>query len=194
MSIENLYLVRHARSALHGKYCGSIDAPLNAYGKRQANGLRRVFSKKRIDICFVSDLKRTTQTLDAILKNRDCFILKSPNIREIRFGEWEGKNYKTVSRLYKNDYNLWMKKPYLIQFPGGESFSEFYKRVEQFYKFLVEIKSKNVLIVAHGGTIAALKLILLDLPKSQFWSLAPRNAEIFHLKKTRGKKWFQWVN
>lgn len=194
MNLQNLYLVRHAETILNGKYCGSIDAPLSPNGHSQAKKLSRYFTRIPLEVSFISDLKRTVETSEYLLKNKKTLILKCPNLREIKFGEWEGKDYKSVSEQNPKTYSLWMKKPEQIKFPKGESFSNFYKRIGKFAEFLLQTKNKNVLVVAHGGTLAVLKIILLKESKSKFWSLVPTLASVAHLKRVIGKDKFSWVS
>lgn len=194
MSLQNLYLVRHAETTLNGKYCGSIDAPLSLNGHTQAKKLARYFSRIPLEVGFISDLKRTVETSEYILKNKKILTFKCPNLREIRFGEWEGKNYKTVSQQYAKAYALWTKKPAQIKFPKGESFTHFYERVSRFAQFILHTKNKNVIVVAHGGTLAVLKMILLKKSKSEFWNLVPKLATVAHLKRAMGKEKFLWVS
>jgi len=179
---------------LNGKYCGSIDAPLSPNGHSQARKLSHTFSHISLEVSFISDLKRTVETSDYILKNKKTLLFKCPNLREIKFGEWEGKDFKTVSRKYSKAYSLWMEKPSQIKFPKGESFSGFYERIFKFTRILLQIKNKNVLVVAHGGTIAVLKIILLKKKKDDFWKLAPKLATVAHLTRKIGENKFKWVH
>lgn len=189
-SFQTIYLVRHAESTMAGRYCGSIDAPLSKKGLRQAKKVGQFFKTIPLEVCYFSDLKRTTQTCLAIQahKNSATQFIKSPALREISFGLWEGRKFQEISKEWPNLYKNWIRSPQETHIPEGEPFEQFKKRIKKFLKTLEKNHSKEIAIVAHGGTLSLLTILLLDKPMEEFWKWAPELASITILeKKLNGK-------
>src|SRR5262249_5636844 len=73
-------------------------------------------------------------------------------LSEIDFGDFEGRPYQEIERLYPEEYRMWMEQPTKMTFPGGESFADLARRVLKFMSALPGKHAKQtVLIVAHGG-------------------------------------------
>lgn len=90
----------------------------------------------------------------------DSNIEKDERIKEINFGDWEGRVWNNMeSDLVKE----WCCDFVNNRVPGGESFNDLYKRVESFWNDID--KKKDILIVAHDGVIRAFLCLLLDIPK-----------------------------
>ena len=91
-----LYLVRHGQTDWNKekRLQGQEDIPLNDFGRHLAKetgiGLRNV----RFDLCFSSDLKRALETASLILDEGSSKvpIIMDKRLKEIAFGEWEGKS------------------------------------------------------------------------------------------------------
>ncbi len=191
MDYQTLYLVRHAESAISGKYCGSTDAPLSKNGFKQAKKVAQVFNRIPLDNCYFSDLRRARQTIQ-YFNHKTAFAktsyLKSRELREIHFGDWEAASYDQVSSQWPELYNRWLKSPTTVQIPSGESFPAFLSRVKAFSKKLTKNTAKHVAVVAHAGSLSALTMLLLKKPLTQFWKWIPPNASISILSRALNGK------
>ncbi|MBI2119885.1 MAG: histidine phosphatase family protein [Elusimicrobia bacterium] len=187
---QTIYLIRHAESAMAGRYCGSIDAPLSKKGERQAKKVGQFFKNIPLEVCYFSDLKRTSQTCQAIQahKNGTTLFIKTPALREISFGAWEGTTFQEISRGWPKLYKNWIRSPQTTHIPKGEPFPEFEKRIKNFSKILQKNRSKEIAIVAHGGTLALLTILLLKKSMKEFWKWAPECASITILEKNLNDK------
>ena len=191
MDYQTLYLVRHAESALSGKYCGSTDAPLSIKGFKQAKKVAQVFNRIPLDICYFSDLKRARQTIQYFNPKTSSVktsYLKSRELREIHFGDWEAYSFAQVSSQWPELYRRWLKSPATAQIPSGESFPAFLSRVKAFSEKLAKNSAKHVAVVAHAGSLSALTMLLLKKPLTQFWKWIPPNASISTLKRALNGK------
>lgn len=191
MNYQTLYLVRHAESALSGKYCGSTDAPLSEKGLKQAKMVAQVFNRTPLDACYVSDLQRARQTIQHFnhkTSSGKTKYLTSRKLREINFGDWEAAAYDQVSAGWPELYRRWLKSPTAVQIPSGESFSAFSARVKGFSQDLTKNIGKNVAIVAHAGSLSVLTMVLLKKPLTQFWKWVPPPASISILKRALNGK------
>ena len=142
-----ILFVRHGQTNLNNprRMQGISNSELNDTGKEQANEIRKIIEKKKIDFIIVSPLKRAIQTAEIINSNMNKKIVIDERIKEMNYGALEGK-------IYSRDY--W-NMDYDYKSINGESISDFQERI---YKFIEEIKvkykEKNILIVAHRWSIS----------------------------------------
>jgi alpha-ribazole phosphatase len=119
-------------------------------------------------VWYASSLKRTHQTADAIWAAgfpRPASMPREAALAEQHLGEWQGMNRAAfiASRPIGSHLFADIDKPA----PGGESFMDLYNRVRgAIERINVEHAGKNVIAVAHGGTIkAAIGLALGNAPE-----------------------------
>ena len=147
MEILELWLVRHGEttSSRDGILAGWVDVPLTEQGEAQAKAVRPVLDGSEFAGVWSSDLKRALHT---------AFLawgqpVADPRLREVNFGELEGKSWETLDPSYKKA---------LIDFegfdpPGGETLEEVRERVAG---FLSELSPGRHLLFTHGGVIRLL--------------------------------------
>ncbi|MEH7111214.1 histidine phosphatase family protein [Neobacillus niacini] len=143
-------------------YLGWNDSPLCPESMR-------IRTKNRYDHYFSSDLHRCITTVKHLFPNKGVTIFKE--LREMNFGEWEGKTYDDLKedKLYQN----WLSDPFLSCPPEGETFQTFAKRVETGWKFIshhiISNNYKSGGIVTHGGVMRYL-LSHFAPEQRDFWS------------------------
>ncbi len=165
-------LVRHALTdeAVSGKIQGHLDTPLNKEGLRQAHVLRERLASERIDVAYCSDLVRAVETAQIILKDRSVSLVKSPKLRELNYGEWEGKDFKQVERENHEMFLKALEASLDFAPPGGETPRHLIGRVKSYLSEVELPASDNtLLVVGHAGSIRGLLINLLSLPGSMFW-------------------------
>src|SRR6185503_5903068 len=104
-----LILVRHGESVL-GKakrYAGHRDTPLSTRGRAQVSRLRRRFKKLQPEVVVSSDLRRCLQT--ARLLAPDSEIHATSRLRELDFGEWDGRTAEAARRRNPPRFDRWMR-------------------------------------------------------------------------------------
>jgi alpha-ribazole phosphatase len=118
-------------------------------------------------VWVASNLKRTHQTADAIWAAgfpKPAAMPHEPALAEQHLGEWQGMNRAAflASRPAGSNWFAALDVPA----PGGESFMDLYNRVRRAIERLgAEHAGKDVIAVAHGGTIkAAIGLALGNQP------------------------------
>ena len=100
---KKIYLTRHGQTDFNnqGIVQGSgVDSDLNETGKAQANALFKVYGHLKFDKVYISNLKRTQQSVQKFLDlNIPCEKLSGLN--EISWGSREGKRLmlKAVSSI-----------------------------------------------------------------------------------------------
>jgi broad specificity phosphatase PhoE len=161
----SIFLVRHGETRLSGTFCGSGNPPLTGRGRKQASAAARILARYPIDICYASPLLRVKQTAAIIQRRLKIPVLTRYSLRELHFGAWEGFRFEEIHTRWPALAREWSKDPMKVRIPSAEPFSSLRRRIKRFFS---TVRSKNVLIVAHGGSLAALVLDLLRLPLREF--------------------------
>ena len=148
----------------------------NIYGQKDIEcdtGDREVFEAvakilPRGAVWVASSLMRTHQTAQAIWDTgfpKPATMSKEADFAEQHLGQWQGMNRATflASRPLGSHWFADIDEPA----PGGESFMDLYNRVRSaILRINVEHAGRDVIAVAHGGTIkAAIGLALGDAPE-----------------------------
>lgn len=166
-----LLLVRHGETEWNrsGRFQGQSDTNLSESGVQQAERLRQRLSAERIDAVFSSDLKRALDTATIIASPHHVPVSPCPELRELDFGELEGKRYEEIQQGYPHLMQWWISGDLETQAPQGESPTQLAARVAG---FLARLKSdctaERVLIVAHNGTLQMLVCLLLGISPT-YW-------------------------
>lgn len=173
-----IFLIRHGQTAYNaeGRYMGSQDIPLNEYAGKV---LRRAdFSP---DIVYVSPLCRARQTAEILFPDACQTVI--PDLREMCFGSFEGRNYKEMD--HDADYRSWVDGFCMGKCPGGESRGEFTARTCSAFEKLMESHlaagRRQMVIVAHGGTQMAV-LERFGVPRRDYYDWCAKNGEGYLLK------------
>lgn len=176
-----LFLIRHGVTVWNHefRYQGHTDIELSETGLRQAQLLQKRLSHTKIQAIYSSDLKRAVQTASVIAQPHRIEVITDPRLREINFGIWEGLKYSELQARYPDLLKIWREAPHLLEVPQGETFQTMRDRA---LTCINEITSSpiwgDVVVVTHGGTIAALLCGLLDQPLARMWNYRQDNAAV----------------
>jgi alpha-ribazole phosphatase len=153
-STRELLLIRHGTTDLAGKLCGHLDPPLNSAGRDQASGLVLLLRDRNIQFLYVSDLARAIQTAEYIGAGLGLPLLVHTDLREISFGEWEGKRWSDLKAgPLSAKFQSFESAPDGFA-PGGESFLRFRERVMNALKEIASLSDgRAVAVVTHMGVI-----------------------------------------
>jgi alpha-ribazole phosphatase len=118
---------------------------------------------------FSSNLKRTHQTADAIWAAgfpKPDNMQHEPDLAEQHLGDWQGLNRAAFFASRPINVGSYWFAPIDEPSPNGESFMDLYNRVRRAIERInISHAGKDVIAVAHGGTIkAAIGLALNDQP------------------------------
>ena len=149
-----IYLIRHGRTALNQRraYCGRINAPITPEGAEEAHRIHYALTPTRV---YVTPLLRTQQTAAILFPQAEQIIVEE--LREMNFGDFEGRE---ADQLEQDPmYRAWLASNCQLPCPNGESLESFRQRIAQaLYQLVAQVISqgdKELVIVAHGGTIMA---------------------------------------
>ena len=172
--MSRILLVRHGDTELNSaeRYWGRNDVKLSAAGLRQAERLSERLAVERIDTIYSSDLRRALVTAEIIASRHRLRIITCAELREINFGQLEGLTFGEISQLYPEVANLWIERSPNLEYPGGESLTEFNDRVSNFVGRLEKhAEEETVLIVSHSGVLRTLICQLLGMELRYRWQL-----------------------
>ncbi len=154
------FLMRHGESDLNTRWIlngeEGVKNGLTSKGKEQVDHALEALKKKHIDLIVYSPLERTRETAqrvrEALGVSADALV-SDERIREMRFGEFEGKEVNDYEAFFGTGYNRLIMRP-----EGGESWTDVKKRVGDFlYDIDTKYHGKNILIVSHNGTLQMLQ-------------------------------------
>lgn len=164
--MAKLILVRHGITKLHHeqRFWGKTDVELSDAGIKQSEQLRDRLAKEKINAVYSSTLKRARTTAEVIAAKHGLNVQPCQELDECNFGYAEGLTFMEIQNLHPELAKALDGFDNIVQFPGGESFSDFEKRVRGFLTRLADHKDKDtIVIVAHGGTLLLIICHLLEI-------------------------------
>lgn len=179
--MTRVILVRHARTTWNdqGKYGGHTDVSLDELGKEQITQVAERLKKHPIKAVYASDLQRAYQTALAIAQTHNLPVEQFGELREINFGQWEGKTYNEIVKEQQELMEAWLKDPFNTRIPDGETMIEMQKRVAE---CLLEIVSKHpketIVVVTHAGPIWTIISHILEVPLQYYWRIKQSNTAV----------------
>lgn len=197
-SVE-LVAIRHGITAwnLERRYQGQQDIPL-LFPDAEAGllALRESLGNERFDAIYSSDLKRCQQTLEWAQAAREGVpVALEPRLRELDFGEYEGKVYDELKEL--PHYRAWIDSVGELQIPGGESAAQLRERLDAWLDDLATNaragNHRKVLAITHGGVIRELRRRFETL---HFWDgtvvqAQGRRWQLVYQQNAQGKREWQ---
>jgi broad specificity phosphatase PhoE len=140
-------------------------------------------------------LRRTHETAAAIIRARlpgpaaiaGPEILAVADLAEQNFGDWQGLTYEELNRMRNGAFHRFWHAPAHETPPGGESFGAVIERVSRAIRRLVEAYAgRDVIAVAHGGTIRAALATALDLDPEAALAFAIDNCSLTRIDHIGG--------
>lgn len=170
----NIYLTRHGETVWNqeGRLQGSKDSQLTEVGERNAILLGERLADIDFNRIYSSSSGRALKTAQLICQKRDIPIETIENLKEIYFGEWEGKTQLEIDKQFKNQYHAFWNTPHNYDHlpHKAESLRDFKSRIEQALEQILETNSDgNILIVTHGVVIRAMMSYFWDIPSESMW-------------------------
>ena len=181
-----LILVRHGESAWNkqGLWTGLTDISLSEKGIEESQRAGESIKNIKIDQAYSSPLKRSTETLDEIIRvvEYEIPITLDKSLDERDYGLLTGKNKWELKKEYGEEKFQKIRRAWDYEVPGGETLKDVYNRVVPYYEseILPKLKNgKNILIVAHGNSLRALVKYLEHISDKNISSLEIATGEIY---------------
>ena len=183
-----LILTRHGQSEWNAKglwtgWTGNV--PLTKTGEKEAAETAKELCGISIDSGFVSDQKRSIDTLDIIKKCNtleNLPIEQTPDLKERNYGELTGKNKWEIKKQYGEETFQKIRRSFDYPIPRGETLKDVYNRVVPYYKkrILPQLQDgKSVIVVASGNSIRALVKYLENISDEDIAHLELATAESY---------------
>jgi alpha-ribazole phosphatase len=189
--------VRHAPVREDGgRIYGQRDLSCDCSDGHVFLALARVLPRDAVWVA--SNLRRTHETARAIwAADRDKFegmaLHQVAALAEQNLGEWQGLNRAEFFKQRRLTPGSFWFAPADERAPGGESFADLVTRVRTVVAELIEAhRGKDVIAVAHGGTIRAAIVIALDLRPQAGLAFATDNCAITQLDFYEGDDGQGW--
>lgn len=186
----SLYLVRQGQTAFsrENRFCGSIDPPLNETGLAMAEALGARYGAEPWAALYASPRLRARQTVEPTARRAGLSIAVEDGLREIAYGDWEGRPEAEVEAADRERFHAWAAHPGRVAPPGGETGAEIAQRA---LAAIDAIRSRHadgkVMVVSHKATLRVLLCALLGIDVDRFRArLAQRvcAVNIVDFKKT----------
>ncbi len=149
-------LVRHGETEWNAarRIQGQIDIGLNATGVRQAEAAGRWLKTAGIVALYSSDLKRAQTTAGALGVALGLVPRLVPEMRERRYGVFEGMTYDEAREKYPEGYAAFEGRNADYAFENGESLKAMFARVTGKLKEIAAAHpGEKVAVVLHGGVL-----------------------------------------
>ena len=152
-----------------GGYCGALDPELTPEGQQMAQAFTDRYQSFPWAAVYVSPMKRTIATAKPLCDALNLEMQIRDGLREIQYGEWEGKTQDDVKAQFNEDYVRWLTEPAWNPPTGGETSIQIASRADL---VMAEIEEKhttgNVLVVSHKATIRIILCSLLGIDLGRY--------------------------
>ena len=190
-----LFLIRHAlvEPSARATYYGDADVALCALALAADAAAYRSLARRlpRPAHWVTTPLQRTRHTAAAIFAAGypETEAEVEPRFREQHLGAWQGMSHEAlVDRLTHPPHPFW---PHAAEErpPGGESIADVIGRVGPALDSLAERHAgRDVVVVAHGGTIRAAIAHVMGLSPHQALCFSVKNLSVSRLER-HGREW-----
>jgi glucosyl-3-phosphoglycerate phosphatase len=174
MTTRRLVMLRHGQTDfnLGSRMQGQLDTELSELGRAQAVAAAEALAKRQPLLIVSSDLRRAYDTAVAMGERMGLRVQVDARLRETHLGDWQGMTHAEIDTKAPGARLAWREDATWAPH-GGESRVDVAARSLPLIAELVtgepewgaeEEPARPVVLVAHGGLIAALTAALLRLP------------------------------
>ncbi len=173
MTVRRLVMLRHGQTEYNAgnRMQGQLDTDLSELGREQAAAVAEVLAKRQPLVVVSSDLRRALDTADALGERAGLRVRADTRLRETHLGDWQDLTHLEVDASWPGARLAWRNDARWAPH-GGESRVDVAARSVPLVAELVAEQTewgtdepeRPVVLVAHGGLIAALTAALLKLP------------------------------
>jgi broad specificity phosphatase PhoE len=156
-----LYLLRHGETTYSqsGGFCGNLDPELTENGLQMAREFGDSYKSLPWAAVYASPMRRTIATAKPLCDALGIEMNLRDGLKEIGYGDWEGRTTEDVEKNDTENYRHWMTEPAwnAPTGPGGETAVQIANRASAVVTEIIETHTDgNILIVSHKATIRIL--------------------------------------
>ena len=192
-----VYLFRHGETANAHQICmnGHFDVALSENGIEQASQLAQAMKGQSLSAVYSSDLQRTSEGARLIAEHHSLKPIAFPELRELSFGEWEGKSVAELSEQFPGEMDKRLKQTELFRADGGETFQELHDRViPKFMEITASHTNDTIAFVCHGGVNRAILAHLLGFPIANLFRISQHFAAVNIIQFYEGQVMVELLN
>lgn len=172
-----ILIIRHGESIANCEkfFAGQNNIALTDLGIKQAEVAAEAMKDVRIDKVFSSTLDRAYYTALPFAKDRGLEVVRIHGFIERDCGDWTGKTFAEVERLYPEERRLWREDSFNLTITGaGESSKDSIERIGKAVEALAkENEGLTVLVASHGGVIKALPYYFSEEKSAKLYNETP---------------------
>jgi len=174
-SPARITILRHGETPLTGLFCGSSDPELTDAGWES---LVARTTDRSWDRVITSPLKRC----HAFAQNLGLPLDVDARVREMDFGDWEGKSTEDVWNADQKALTAFWDDPTANPAPGGEPWAVMCARTaEAFEEIGREAQGQRLLLITHAGVMRSLLVTQLGLPFASAWKVSLPTASVLEM-------------
>ena len=182
-----LYIIRHAETEYNRKGIiqgSEVDSDINDIGESQANSFYEFYKDINFDKIYVSDLKRTFQTIRRFTENGSSYE-KLKEFNEISWGVNQGKSDDLED--YAELIDTWLAGNLDNKFEDGESPNEMSVRLVKGFNKVLDDDHDTVLLCIHGRALRILLSKIIDNDLTKMDKYVHSNTGLYILEYKNGK-------
>ena len=182
-----LYIIRHAETEYNRKGIiqgSEVDSDINDVGESQANSFYEYYKNINFDKIYVSDLKRTFQTIRRFTENGSSYE-KLKEFNEISWGVNQGKSDDLED--YARLIDTWLAGNLDNKFKEGESPNEMSVRLVKGFNKVLDDNHDTVLLCIHGRALRILLSKIIDNDLTKMDKYVHSNTGLYILEYKNGK-------
>jgi broad specificity phosphatase PhoE len=178
--IRRLVMLRHGQTDYNAtnRMQGQLDTDLSDLGRNQAGAAAEVLAKRQPLLIVSSDLRRAHDTALVLGERSGLPVEVDTRLRETHLGDWQDLTHVEVDAQWPGARLAWRNDATWAPH-GGESRVDVARRGTPLIRELIADQTewgtdepeRPVVLVAHGGLIAALTAALLKLPVANWPAL-----------------------
>lgn len=170
--MSRLILIRHGEPVddAHGLCYGSLDFGLSPAGQEHARQIATALADIAYGAVYASPRCRARETAEPLAVARGIDVAVDDDLREIDFGDFEGRRYEEIEAAEPELYRTWMQSPTTVRFPNGESYADVSVRALRAFERIRTAHQCGV-VVTHGGVIRAGLAAWLAMPGEAIFRL-----------------------
>jgi len=174
MTTRRLVMLRHGQTDfnLGSRMQGQLDTELSELGRAQAVGAAEALAKRQPLLIVSSDLRRAYDTAVALGERTGLRVQVDHRLRETHLGDWQGMTHAEIDAVAPGARLAWREDATWAPHSGESRVDVAARSLPLIAELLIgeaewgadEELDRPVVLVAHGGLIAALSAALLRLP------------------------------
>jgi probable phosphoglycerate mutase len=166
-----IYFLRHGETTASqtGCYCGTLDPGLTPAGYEMAEDFANAYKSLPWVAVFSSPLRRAVATAKPLCEAAGIRMQLKEGLKEIAFGQWEGKTPEAINREFHDDYVRWLTDPGWNGPTGGQRGIDIARRSSLVLEEIEKTYTTgNLLVVSHKATTRIMLCSLLGIDVGRF--------------------------